>query len=145
MIVYVDGDACPVKDEVYRAARKRDLKVYVVASGTLRAPDAGRVEVVRVKTRLDAADDWIVERAGPGDVVVTADIPLAARGLARGARVIAPDGRVFTEDSIGEALAGRELMDHMRQMGIASGGPAPFGPADRRRFAASLARALDAR
>ena len=139
MIVYVDGDACPVKDEVYRIALKNDLKVYVACATAVRGPAKGRVEVVRVKAGFNAADDWIAERAGEGDVVVTADIPLADRCLKRGARVVAPDGRVFTEDSIGSAMAGRELADHLRQMGIETSNPAPFGPGDRRRFVASLA------
>jgi len=138
LIVYVDGDACPVKDEVYRIALKNDLKVYVACHSSVRGPDRGRVEVVRVKAGLNAADDWIAERAGEGDVVVTSDIPLADRCLKRGARVVAPDGRVFTEDSIGQAMAGRELSDHLRQMGIDTGGPAPFGPSERRRFVAAL-------
>lgn len=142
MIVYVDGDACPVKDEVYRVALKNDLKVYVACHGSLRGPARGRVEVVRVKAGLNAADDWIAERAGEGDVVVTSDIPLADRCLKRGARVVAPDGRTFTEDSIGEAMAGRELMDNLRQMGVATGGPPPFGAAERRRFVAALSRAV---
>jgi len=138
LIVYVDGDACPVKDEVYRIALKNDLKVYVACHSSVRGPAKGRVEVVRVKAGLNAADDWIAERAGEGDVVVTSDIPLADRCLKRGARVVAPDGRVFTEDSIGQAMAGRELSDHLRQMGIDTGGPAPFGPSERRRFVAAL-------
>ncbi len=133
-VVYVDADACPVKDEVYRVARRHDLKVLVVTHGPLRVPGEGRIERVRVRRGFDAADDWIAAHAGAGDVVVTADIPLAARCLRAGARVLAPDGRVFSEDSIGEALAGRELMDQLRQMGEVTGGPAPFARADRSRF-----------
>jgi len=143
LILYVDGDACPVKDEVYRIALRNDLKVFVACHSTLHGPAKGRVEVVRVKAGLNAADDWIAERAGEGDVVVTSDIPLADRCLKRGARVLAPDGRVFTEDSIGEAMAGRELMDNLRQMGVATGGPAPFGTSERRRFVAALSAAVD--
>jgi uncharacterized protein YaiI (UPF0178 family) len=142
--IYVDGDACPVKDEVYRVALRHDLKVYVVSNAPLRVPDKGRVERVRVGAGLDVADDWIANHAGAGDVVVTADIPLAARCLRGGARVIAPNGTVFTEDSIGEALAGRDLMDQLRQMGVATGGPAPFVPADRSRFLARLGEAIQA-
>ena len=142
--IYVDGDACPVKDEVYRAALRHDLKVYVVSNTPLRVPDKGRVERVRVGAGLDRADDWIAERARAGDIVVTADIPLAARCLERGARVIAPNGSLFTEDSIGEALASRELMDHLRQMGVATGGPAPFTASDRSRFNARLGEAIQA-
>jgi uncharacterized protein YaiI (UPF0178 family) len=136
--IYVDGDACPVKDEVYRVAARHDLKVYVVSDGPLRAQARGRVEFVRVKQGFNAADDWIAERAGPGDIAVTSDIPLADRCLKNGARAVAPNGREFTEDSIGEALANRELMDHLRQMGAVTGGPKPFVPADRSRFLARL-------
>jgi uncharacterized protein YaiI (UPF0178 family) len=136
--LYVDGDACPVKDEVYRVALRHDLKVYVVSDGPLRADAKGRVEFVRVRQGFNAADDWIAERAGVGDVAVTSDIPLADRCLKKGARVVAPNGRAFTEDSIGEALAKRELMDHLRQMGAITGGPPPFVPADRSRFLARL-------
>jgi uncharacterized protein YaiI (UPF0178 family) len=142
--VYVDGDACPVKDEVYRVAARHDLKVYVVSDGPLRAAAPGRVEFVRVKQGWNAADDWIAERAGVGDIAVTSDIPLADRCLKNGARVVAPNGREFTEDSIGEALAKRELMDHLRQMGAVTGGPAPFVPADRSRFLARMEEAIQA-
>jgi uncharacterized protein YaiI (UPF0178 family) len=140
--VYVDGDACPVKDEVYRVAARHDLKVYVVSDGPLRAEARGRVEFIRVKQGWNAADDWIAERAGVGDIAITSDIPLADRCLKNGARVVAPNGREFTEDSIGEALAKRELMDHLRQMGAVTGGPAPFAPADRSRFLARLEEAI---
>src|SRR5262245_27695431 len=132
--VFVDADACPVKQEVYRVALRHQLKVYVVSCGPLGRSAPGRVEFVRVRQDSDAADDWIAERAGPGDLVVTADIPLAARALAKGARVLAPDGREFTPDSIGDALANRALSDHLRQMGLVAGGPAPFTRAARSRF-----------
>ncbi len=140
----VDGDACPVKEEIYRLALRHDLKVYVVSHGPLRLPARGRVERVRVKPALDAADDWIAEHAAEGDIVVTSDIPLAARCLARGARVLAPDGHEFTGDSIGDALARRELMDQLRQMGLASSGPKPFSAADRSRFLSKLGEAIQA-
>jgi uncharacterized protein YaiI (UPF0178 family) len=136
--LYVDGDACPVKDEVYRVAARHDLKVYVVSDGALRAAAPGRVEFVRVRQGWNAADDWIAERAGAGDVVVTADIPLADRCLKREARVVAPNGRELTPDSIGNAMATRELMDQLRQMGEVTGGPPPFTRADRSRFLARL-------
>ena len=142
--VYVDGDACPVKDEVYRVALRHDLKVYVVSDGPLRAAAAGRVEFIRVKQGYNAADDWIAGRAGAGDIAVTSDIPLADRCLKNGARVVAPNGREFTEDSIGEALGNRELMDHLRQMGAVTGGPKPFVPADRSRFLARLEEVIQA-
>jgi uncharacterized protein YaiI (UPF0178 family) len=136
--IYVDGDACPVKNEVYRVAKRYDLKVLVVSDSPLRVPSDGRVERIRVKQGAGAADDWIAERIQEGDIAVTADIPLADRCLKRGARVVAPDGRIFTEASIGDALAGRELMDHLRQMGEVTGGPAPFAPSDRSRFLSRL-------
>lgn len=140
--IFVDGDACPVKDEIYRVALRHDLKVYVVSHGPLWLPGKGRVERIRVKPGLDAADDWIADHAGAGDIVVTADIPLAARCLERGARVLGPNGQVFTEASIGDALASRELMDHLRQMGVATGGPSPFSASDRSRFLSKLGEAI---
>jgi uncharacterized protein YaiI (UPF0178 family) len=142
--VYVDGDACPVKDEVYRVALRHDLKVYVVSDGPLRADARGRVEFIRVRQGFNAADDWIAERAGDGDIAITADIPLADRCIKNGARVVAPNGREFTEDSIGEAMAKRELMDQLRQMGAITGGPPPFAPADRSRFLARLEETIQA-
>ena len=142
--VYVDGDACPVKDEVYRVAARHDLKVFVVSDGPLRAEAKGRVEFVRVRQGFNAADDWIADRVGEGDIVVTSDIPLADRCLKKRARVVAPNGRGFTEDSIGEAMAKRELMDQLRQMGAITGGPAPFAPADRSRFLGRLEDTIQA-
>jgi uncharacterized protein YaiI (UPF0178 family) len=140
--VFVDGDACPVKDEVYRVALRHGLKVYVVFCGTLKSQAPGRVEFVRVKQGFDAADDWIAERAAAGDVVVTADIPLADRCLKNGASVVSPTGRPFTEDSIGEAMAKRALMDHLRAMGEVGGGPPPFVSADRSRLLSALEQAI---
>ena len=142
--LFVDGDACPVKNEVYKVALRHDLKVYVVSDGALRAGAPGRVEFVRVRQGFNAADDWIAERAGDGDVVVTADIPLADRCIKSGASVVAPNGRPMTEDSIGEAMARRELMDQLRQMGAVTGGPPPFAPADRSRFLARLEETIQA-
>ena len=136
--IYVDGDACPVKKEVYRVAERHGLKVLVVSHGSLRVPAEGRVERVRVKQGFGAADYWIAEHIGECDICVTADVPLADRCLKRGARVLAPYGEVFTEASIGNALASRDLMDHLRQMGEITGGPAPFVPADRSRFLSRL-------
>ncbi len=142
--LYVDGDACPVKNEVYRVALRHDLKVYVVSDGLLRAQAPGRVEFIRVRQGYNAADDWIAERAREGDIAITTDIPLADRCLKKGARVVAPNGREFTEDSIGEAMAKRELMDQLRQMGAVTGGPPPFAPADRSRFLARLEETIQA-
>src|SRR5438552_10111985 len=143
LTVYVDADACPVKDEVYRVARRYALRVAVVANAPLRVPAGALVELV-VRPGFGAADDWIAEQAGPGDVVVTADIPLAARCLARGARVLGPTGRPFTEGDIGAALATRELMDALRQGGEVAGGPAPMTPKDRSRFLSKLDEAVNA-
>ena len=132
--LFVDADACPVKDEVYRVARRYRLQVRVVANARLRVPVDPLVQMVVVTGHFDAADDWIVEHAAAGDIVVTADIPLAARCLAKGARVLDAKGRVFTEDSIGDVLANRELSAYLRDMGGITGGPAPFEPRDRSRF-----------
>lgn len=144
MDIYVDGDACPVKEEVYRLALRHDIKVLMVSHGPLHVPARGRIEGVRVRKGFGATDDWIAEHAEEGDIVVTADIPLADRCLKKGARVLAPNGQVFTEASIGEALATRELKEHLRQMGGVTGGPTPFAPADRTRFLARLGEAIHA-
>ena len=105
MPIYVDGDACPVKEEVYRVARRYAMKVYVVANTSIRVPEEELIEAVLVRGGFDVADDWIVERIGPDDIVVTTDIPLADRCLQKGARAIGPKGHAFSEDSMGEALA----------------------------------------
>ena len=135
----IDADACPVKEEAYRVARRLDLKVVVVSNGRLSVPRDPRIEqVVVAKGALDAADDWIAERADAQSVVITQDIPLAARALAKGAKALDPRGRVFTDESIGDALATRELMAQLRDMGEMGGGPAPFTDRDRSRFLQSL-------
>ncbi|HEX8199281.1 MAG TPA: YaiI/YqxD family protein, partial [Isosphaeraceae bacterium] len=126
MAIYVDADACPVKDEVYRVALRHGVRVYVVANAPLRVPPGDSVELVVVRGGFDAADDWIAARVGPGDVAITADIPLADRCLKAGARVLGPRGHPFTADSFGEALATRALLDMLRQSGAVGGGPAPF-------------------
>lgn len=141
---YIDGDACPVKDEVYKVAGRYGLKCWVVTNGWLRVPDSPLVERVIVTEGLDRADDWIAERAGPGDVVVTADIPLADRCVKRGARVLAPTGRAFTEASIGNDLATRNLMTELRDTGQIRGGGRPFTKADRSRFLGALDTAIQA-
>ena len=143
LTIYVDADACPVKDEVYRVARRYGLRVAVVANAPLRVPAGPLVELV-VRPGFGAADDWIAEQAGPGDIVVTADIPLAARCLAKGARALSPKGQPFTENDIGSALALRELMDELRQGGALTGGPAPMTPKDRSRFLSRLDEAVNA-
>ena len=143
LTIYVDADACPVKDKVYRVARRYMIRVVVVANAPLRVPTGAPVELV-VCPGFGAADDWIAEQAGLGDVVVTADIPLAARCLAKGARVLDPKGRPFTDNDIGSALALRGLLDELRQGGAMTGGPAPMTPKDRSRFLSKLDEAVNA-
>lgn len=142
--IYVDGDACPVKAEVYRVALRYDLKVFLVSCGPLQLPRQGRVERVRVRQDAGSADDWIAEHVGEDDIAVTSDIPLARRCLEKGARVLEPGGTPFTSSSIGDALARRELMEELRAMGVVSGGPRPFAPKDRSRFLSSLDEAIQA-
>ncbi|KAA5602907.1 YaiI/YqxD family protein [Blastochloris sulfoviridis] len=140
--ILVDADACPVKDEVYRVAERFNLAVVVVANSPLRVPQSPFIQRILVGDGLDAADDWIAERAGPDSIVITADIPLAARCVASGAAVIAPNGRPFTTDSIGMALAMRDLMTDLRSAGEATAGPPPFTPRDRSAFLSELDRTL---
>jgi len=135
---YIDADACPVKDEVYRVAARYGAPVKVVANSFMMVPADPLIERVVVDAGADVADDWIAERAGPGDIVITADIPLAGRCLKAGAQVIGPRGDPFTEDSIGSALAGRAVMEHLRSMGEITGGPRAFQPKDRSRFLQAL-------
>jgi uncharacterized protein YaiI (UPF0178 family) len=135
--IFVDADACPVKPEIYRVAGRYNVPVKVVANAPLRVPADPAVELV-VCPGFGAADDWIAERAGAGDIVVTADIPLAARCLARNARVLGPKGHRFTESDIGAALATRDLLEALRQGGQVPGGPAPMSPKDRSRFLSKL-------
>jgi uncharacterized protein YaiI (UPF0178 family) len=136
--IYIDADACPVKAEIYRVAERYGLKVYVVSNSYLGVPRDRRVELVVVSDSFDAADDWIAERAGPGDIVVTGDIPLADRSLKAGAAVIGNSGMPFTTSSIGMAMASRELMSTLRAMGEATGGPKPMTQRDRSRFLSAL-------
>lgn len=140
MEIYVDGDSCPVKDEVFRVARRYELPVRVVAASWLRLPDDPRIslEVVKETGDLDVADDWIAQRAGPGDIVISDDILLAARCLERGAHPLTSRGKEFTADSIGEAVATRELMANLREAGTITGGPPPFKKSDRSQFLQSL-------
>jgi uncharacterized protein len=142
--IYIDADGCPVKDEVYRVARRHGWKVYVVSNSPMSLPMDERIERVVVGGRFDEADDWIAERIGPGDIAVTADIPLAARCLEKEATVISTKGNLFTEDSIGDSLATRELMSQLRQAGLVTGGPAPMAKQDRSRFLAGLEEAIRA-
>ena len=136
MMIYVDADACPVKELIYRAAARYGLPATVVANGGLNVPQG--ITLVRVGNAPDAADDWIAERAGPGDIVITADIPLASRGVKAGAEVIAPNGKPFTEESIGMTLAVRNLMTDLRSAGEVTGGPRSFAPRDRSTFLSTL-------
>jgi uncharacterized protein YaiI (UPF0178 family) len=138
LALLVDADACPVKDEVYVVATRYRVPVALVANSRMYVPEGFGVELVVVDGSPDAADDWIAEHARPGDVVVTADIPLASRCLAAGARVLGTNGRPFTEDSIGGALATRELKSQLREMGLQSGGPRPISSKDRSRFLSKL-------
>lgn len=140
--IYVDADACPVKGEVYKVAERHGLTVHVVTNGGVTVPRDPRVRLVIVGADLDAADDWIAERAGPGDIVVTADVPLAGRCVKAGATVIGPNGRAFTEESIGMALATRNLMTDLREAGQVTGGPRPFSPRDRSAFLSALHEAV---
>src|SRR5262245_54728354 len=143
LTIFVDADACPVKDEVYQVARRYQLPVKVVANASLRVPAEALVELV-VCPGFGAADDWIAEQVGRGDIVITADIPLAARCLAKEARVLGPKGHPFTEHEIGSALATRDLMEQLRQGGTMTGGPAAMAPKDRSRFLSKLDEAVNA-
>jgi uncharacterized protein YaiI (UPF0178 family) len=137
--ILVDADACPVKDEVYAVASRHRLAVAVVSNTHIAVP-RDVAQLVVVGREPDAADDWIAGQAQRGDVVVTADIPLASRVLAAGARALRPDGRVFDESMIGDALATRQLMSELRDQGAVSGGPRPLSNRDRERFVAQLDR-----
>ena len=140
--IFIDADACPVKDEVYRVATRYGLPVKVVANAPMRVP-GGSVEMV-VRPGFGSADDWIAEQAAAGDIVITADIPLAARSLAKAARVLDPKGHAFTANNIAEALALRAMLEEARQAGTATGGPAPMTPKDRSRFLSKLDEAVNA-
>jgi uncharacterized protein YaiI (UPF0178 family) len=143
LTIYIDADACPVKEEIYRVARRYSMRVAVVANAPLRVPAEPLVELV-VRPGFGTADDWIAEQAGTGDIVVTADIPLAARCLAKDALVLDARGRAFTDNDIGSALALRGLMDELRQGGAMTGGPPPMTPKDRSRFLSKLDDAVNA-
>jgi uncharacterized protein YaiI (UPF0178 family) len=137
--IYIDADACPVKEEVYRVAARYAIPVVLVANSRMRVPEGSSVKLVLVAGgQLDSADDWIAERAGAADIVVTADIPLASRCVAAGARVLDPRGRVHTEESVGDALATRNLMSQLREAGAVTGGPAPHAKRDRSLFLQKL-------
>ena len=136
--IFVDADACPVKPEVYRVAERYGLKVFVVANAFMNVPRTDLIERVIVPEGPDVADDWIAERAGASDIVITADIPLAARCVRNGASVIAPTGKAFDDDSIGMALATRNLMSDLRSAGATTRGPEPLSRQDVSRFLSAL-------
>jgi uncharacterized protein YaiI (UPF0178 family) len=145
--LYIDADACPVKQEIYRVAERHArkgaaLKVFVVSNSPIAVPRDEFVERVVVGSGMDEADNWIAERAKGGDIVITADVPLASRCVKAGAEVIAPNGRRFTEDSIGHVLATRNLMDSLRSAGEITSGPKPFAARDRSAFLAALDQAM---
>ena len=131
-----------MKDEAYRVAERYRVKVFVVANAPIMVPRTPAIERVHVAAGPDVADDWIATRAKQGDVVVTTDVPLAARCVKTGAAVIAPNGRAFTEQSIGAALATRDLLDSLRSSGEITGGPKPFSPRDRSAFLSALDLAI---
>jgi uncharacterized protein YaiI (UPF0178 family) len=136
--IFIDADACPVKDEIYRVAARYDLDVTLVSNSWMRTPDEKWIILEVVKDGFDAADDWIVEHVQPLDVVVTADIPLASRCIKEGARALGPTGKPFTEDNIGDAVATRDLMADLRVTGQVGGGPPPLQKRDRSRFLQKL-------
>lgn len=142
--IFIDADACPVKQEVYRVARRYGLNVKLVANSPMRLPEEEGVSLVVVSGQQDAADDWIAEHSVRDDIVVTGDVPLAARCVKIGARVVEPHGRILNEGNIGSLLATRDLMTHLRDMGMETGGPAAFQKRDRSQFLQSLDKVIRA-
>jgi uncharacterized protein len=141
--ILVDADACPVKQEIYKVAERHAIGTLIVANSVMSVPRDGSVELVTVGKGFDEADDWITNRAGPANVVVTADIPLASRCVAKGAQVISPTGKIFTESSIGNVLATRNLMQDLREAGTITSGPKPFSAKDRSAFLSALDVAIN--
>ena len=142
--IFVDADACPVKPEIYRVAQRCGLRVTLVSNSRMRIPQEDWLTLVVVDGQFDAADDWLVEHVTQNDIVISGDIPLASRCLAKGTVVLDLRGGVFTEDNIGEALAGRDLLSHLRDLGTITGGPAPLEKRDRSRFLQRLDAAIQA-
>ncbi len=140
--LYLDADACPVKDEAYKVAERYGLEVLVVANAWLRTPGLAFITMIVVDDGPDVADDWIAERAGVGDIVVTQDIPLADRCVKAGAEVLSPSGRVLDAGTIGAALATRDLLTDLRSAGVETGGPSAFSGGDRSRFLQALDAAV---
>jgi len=143
LTIYIDADACPVKDEVYKVARRYAMKVFVAANSIMRVPNDPLVELV-VRTGFGAADDWIAEHIGSNDIAITSDIPLAARCVANGAVALDPKGRLFTASTIGEAVAHRDLIEGLRAAGEPTGGPSALTPKDRSRFLSRLDEVINA-
>jgi len=144
--IYIDADACPVRDEVYRVAERVGLGVFVVSNGSrpIRPSANPDIKMIIVAEGADAADDWIAEHITPADICVTNDIPLASRCLKKQARALAANGKLWTENNIGSALAGREVGRYLRETGVNTGGPPPFSKADRSRFLNALDAAVQA-
>ncbi len=140
--VFIDADACPVKEEVYKVAGRYGLKTFVVSNAFMQIPVSPMIERVIVEAGPDVADDWIAQRTEEGDLVITNDIPLAERVLAAGGAAIAPNGRAFTRDSIGSAIAQRAIMEQIRSTGEITGGPKPFAAVDRSRFLQAMDQAI---
>ena len=136
--IFIDADACPVKDEVYRVAERYGLHTFVVSNSFMMIPRSPMIERIIVDAGPDVADDWIAEHTAPGDIAVTNDIPLADRVLKAGGHAVAPNGKPFTPDSIGSAIATRALMEQLRSTGEITGGPKPFDRSDRSRFLQAL-------
>ncbi len=142
--IYVDADACPVKEEVFKVAARHGWATHVVSNSWFRLPENSLIHRILVSEGPDAADDWIAERAGKGDLVITNDIPLASRCLKSGARTLRPTGRALTEDNIGVGLAMRDLSAHLREIGERSGGPSAFSKQDRSRFLSAMEEVIQA-
>lgn len=144
--IYIDADACPVRDEVYRVAERLALAVFVVSNGSrpIRPSQNPNIAMITVSDGADAADHWIAEHIGAGDICVTGDIPLASRCLVKDALALAANGKIWTKDNIGNALAGRDVSRHLRELGMTGGGPAPFSKADRSRFLQALDKLVHA-
>jgi uncharacterized protein len=142
--IYIDADACPVKNEIYRAAGKYDITVHIVCNSFMNIPAQPHLHLVVVDSGPDEADNWIADNVLEGDIVVTADIPLASRCIKKSARVLDNRGREFTEDSIGTALASRDLNEHLRMMGVLSTGPRPMAKKDKSDFISKLHQVIQA-
>ncbi len=142
--IYIDADACPVKNETYKVAERYGLEVTLVANSYMKYPTGGRIKLVVVDQGLNEADDWITEHAGKDDIVITGDIPLAAHCLDKGARVLGHSGKPFTDDNVAGALATRHLLAELRDQGVMMGGPPPFSKKDRSQFLQKLDQIVNA-